>query len=287
MGRISTMHAYRRIKWSPAVFLVVIVLPSCAAIVSAAAGSVFGVAVFTGIAVLILIFVRTRYVANKQKGKYQLVEKTRVAPASMPDYFHALAGAVASIHYRKSKRKDFTVAEPGPREEAHYGDWGGIKSSFELRRGAAKWFLFDVLAVVKDGELSVFMIQTASSPNAFSVTDRLKQAIRRAVQTAQRVSTAVPPAPVDRRAAARPRATYFLERMAAITKAADHLTMDQLAMALGVDVKFAWENVFNWAEEFKFKVKGDVVIFKEGDTAELDKQFKEWREKEKGGAGKI
>jgi hypothetical protein len=85
--------------------------------------------------------------------------------------------------------------------------------------------------------------------------------------------------------------TRFLDRMATIVKTSDHLTVTQLAMALGVSEKFIWKHIFDWAEQFKFKIKGDMVVFKDIDTQEfadkLDAQFKEWESNERQGDGKT
>jgi hypothetical protein len=82
-------------------------------------------------------------------------------------------------------------------------------------------------------------------------------------------------------------AKEYVERLTAIVKNAEELTVEQLAMSLGSDPAFVWSHLFEWAEHFKFKVKGNLIIFKEGDIADLDKQFKEWNDEEKGGTGKI
>ncbi|MEX2680761.1 MAG: hypothetical protein Q6373_004125 [Candidatus Sigynarchaeota archaeon] len=77
----------------------------------------------------------------------------------------------------------------------------------------------------------------------------------------------------------------FYDKMVAIMKVSDSLTVEQLAAAMGVDVAFAWQHVFTWADHFGFKVVDGRVIFKgtsiEKLAEELDQHFKEWESKEK------
>lgn len=71
-----------------------------------------------------------------------------------------------------------------------------------------------------------------------------------------------------------------VEKLRKIIKVSDRIEVARLADALGIDEKVAWMRVFDWAEEFGFKVDGNMIVFGAGDTAkfvdDLDKAFAEW-----------
>jgi hypothetical protein len=71
-----------------------------------------------------------------------------------------------------------------------------------------------------------------------------------------------------------------VEKLRKIIKVSDRIEVARLADALCIDEKLAWQRVFDWAEQFGFKVDGNVIVFGSGDTAkfvdDLDKEFAEW-----------
>ncbi len=71
-----------------------------------------------------------------------------------------------------------------------------------------------------------------------------------------------------------------VEKLRKIIKVSDRIEVARLADALGIDEKLAWQRVFDWAEQFGFKVDGNVIVFGSGNTAkfvdDLDKEFAEW-----------
>nr|MDO8087466.1 hypothetical protein [Candidatus Sigynarchaeum springense] len=80
--------------------------------------------------------------------------------------------------------------------------------------------------------------------------------------------------------AARASESDHVEKLRKIIKATDRIKVARLADALGIDEKVAWRRVFDWAEQFGFKVDGNAIVFGSGDTArfvdDLDKEFAEW-----------
>jgi hypothetical protein len=71
-----------------------------------------------------------------------------------------------------------------------------------------------------------------------------------------------------------------VEKLRKIIKVSDRIEIARLADALGIDEKLAWQRVFDWADQFGFKVDGNVIVFGSGDTAkfvdDLDKEYAEW-----------
>ncbi|MBN2153972.1 MAG: hypothetical protein JW839_21120 [Candidatus Lokiarchaeota archaeon] len=82
------------------------------------------------------------------------------------------------------------------------------------------------------------------------------------------------------RAAGKSAESDHVEKLRKIIKVSDRIEVARLADALDIDEKLAWQRVFDWAEQFGFKVDGNAVVFGAGDTArfvdDLDKEFAEW-----------
>ncbi|MEX2684919.1 MAG: hypothetical protein Q6373_025315 [Candidatus Sigynarchaeota archaeon] len=80
--------------------------------------------------------------------------------------------------------------------------------------------------------------------------------------------------------AARAGEIAHVEKLRKIIKLSDRIEVAKLADALGIEEKHAWQRVFDWAEQFGFKVDGNMIVFGSGDTARfvdnLDKEFAEW-----------
>jgi len=74
-------------------------------------------------------------------------------------------------------------------------------------------------------------------------------------------------------------------------KVSTRIKLETMRKILEMDEKFFLENVFDWAIQFGFEIKDDVIIIKKEPVDDfynmLDAQFGEWEEKEKGKEGKI
>ena len=82
-----------------------------------------------------------------------------------------------------------------------------------------------------------------------------------------------------------------LDKLRQIIKVSESLEISRLASVLKVDEQYVWDKIFNWAEEFGFKIKENVVIFGQGDTTafidELQRQFETWDDATRRKDGKI
>ncbi|NMC06183.1 MAG: hypothetical protein GYA24_13290 [Candidatus Lokiarchaeota archaeon] len=71
-----------------------------------------------------------------------------------------------------------------------------------------------------------------------------------------------------------------VEKLRKIIKVSDRIEVARLAEVLGIEEKLAWTRVFDWAEEFGFKVDGNMIVFGSGDmnrlVTGLDKEFAKW-----------
>lgn len=82
-----------------------------------------------------------------------------------------------------------------------------------------------------------------------------------------------------------------LKKLQQIIKVSESLEISRLADLLKVNVQFVWDHIINWAEQFGFKIKENVVIFGQGNTTafvdELQRQFDSWDDKIEHKDGKI
>ncbi len=96
-----------------------------------------------------------------------------------------------------------------------------------------------------------------------------------------RVAGGVPSSKQTRSTAIKSTESDHVEKLRKIIKVSDRIEVAKLADALGIDEKLVWQRVFDWAEQFSFKVDGNMVVFGSGDTAkfvdDLDKEYAEWR----------
>ena len=69
------------------------------------------------------------------------------------------------------------------------------------------------------------------------------------------------------------------------------MKITQIAAILEMDENTVLKRIVDWAKQFGFKIRGDEVIFSQGNTSafidELDKQFSDWDVKTKQQDGKI
>jgi len=82
-----------------------------------------------------------------------------------------------------------------------------------------------------------------------------------------------------------------LAKLQQIIKVSESLEISRLANVLKVDEQYVWDNIFNWAEQFGFKIKENIVIFGQCDTSaftdELQRQFDTWDDKTRSKKSKI
>ena len=66
--------------------------------------------------------------------------------------------------------------------------------------------------------------------------------------------------------------------------------LSDMRTTLKIDKDTFFENLWDWAEKFNFKIDGDYIIIKDADVEEfinnLDKKFELWKNKEKTKEGK-
>ncbi|HME52653.1 MAG TPA: hypothetical protein VKM55_10580 [Candidatus Lokiarchaeia archaeon] len=82
-----------------------------------------------------------------------------------------------------------------------------------------------------------------------------------------------------------------LDKLRQIIKVSESLAISRIAKTLEMDEEVLWKHIFDWAEQFGFKIKEDVVIFGQGNTSafidELQRQFDSWDDRTKSKDGKI
>ena len=67
-----------------------------------------------------------------------------------------------------------------------------------------------------------------------------------------------------------------MEKLRTVMKVTENITIERLADVLGVDVSHVWDRIFDWANEFGFKIRGNEVIFTPGDvTSFINKMERE------------
>jgi len=82
-----------------------------------------------------------------------------------------------------------------------------------------------------------------------------------------------------------------IEKLRKIVKVSNSLEIARMAAVLSMDEKLLWDKIFDWADQFGFRIEKDMVIFAQGNTAgfidALDKQFSAWQDLEHEKEGKI
>ncbi len=82
-----------------------------------------------------------------------------------------------------------------------------------------------------------------------------------------------------------------IEKLKKIVSVSEEIKLEMMRKTLKMDEDEFLDNIYDWASEFNFKIKGDLLIINQ-DTVEdfinaLDNQFSEWERSEKTGSGKI
>ena len=81
-----------------------------------------------------------------------------------------------------------------------------------------------------------------------------------------------------------------IAKLRKIVKVSNSLEISRLAEVLHIDEKMLWDRIFDWAEQFGFRIEENKVIFGQGNVAgfvdELDKHFATWGSKESTKEGK-
>ncbi len=87
------------------------------------------------------------------------------------------------------------------------------------------------------------------------------------------------------------RAKERIEKLKKIIKVSDEIKLDMMRKSLDLDEKTFLDNIYDWAEEFSFRIKGDLLIINQATVDDfinaLDGQFSEWERSEKTGLGKL
>ena len=82
-----------------------------------------------------------------------------------------------------------------------------------------------------------------------------------------------------------------LDKLRKIIKVSNSLEISRIAKTLEMDEEMLWKHIFDWAEQFGFRIEENKVIFGQGDTGafidELQRQFESWDEKTQRKDGKI
>ncbi len=82
----------------------------------------------------------------------------------------------------------------------------------------------------------------------------------------------------------------FTAKLRKIIKVSTRVRQDQMRTALGIDPVQFDQCIFDWAEEFGFKIDGDYINFAGSDVdafvKSLDAEFKAWKSTEREGDGK-
>ena len=82
-----------------------------------------------------------------------------------------------------------------------------------------------------------------------------------------------------------------MNKLRQIVKVSESLEISRIAKTLEMDEEVLWKHIFDWAEQFGFKIKENVVIFGQGDTTafidELQRQFGAWDDTIRRKDGKI
>jgi hypothetical protein len=60
-------------------------------------------------------------------------------------------------------------------------------------------------------------------------------------------------------------ASEAIEKLRKIIRVSDRVPIPKIAQVLRVDVSVLWDQVFDWAERFRFRVDNDVLVLKDGD----------------------
>ena len=83
----------------------------------------------------------------------------------------------------------------------------------------------------------------------------------------------------------------WISKLQQIIKVSNSMEITRLASVLKIDEALLWDHIFDWAEQFGFRIEESKVIFGQGNTGafidELDKQFAAWNEKTRGKDDKI
>lgn len=81
-----------------------------------------------------------------------------------------------------------------------------------------------------------------------------------------------------------------IAKLRKIVKVSNSLEISRLAEVLHINEKMLWDRIFDWAEQFGFRIEENKVIFGQGNVAgfvdELDKHFATWGSKESTKEGK-
>ena len=74
----------------------------------------------------------------------------------------------------------------------------------------------------------------------------------------------------------------LISKIQQIIKVSNSMEITRLASVLKIDETLLWDHIFDWAEQFGFRIEESKVIFGQGNTGafidELDKQFAAWNE---------
>jgi len=74
----------------------------------------------------------------------------------------------------------------------------------------------------------------------------------------------------------------WISKLQQIIKVSNSMEITRLASVLKIDETLLWDHIFDWAEQFGFRIEESKVIFGQGNTGafidELDKQFTAWNE---------
>ena len=86
-------------------------------------------------------------------------------------------------------------------------------------------------------------------------------------------------------------ASVRIDRIKKMMRVSNRLKFDTMASALEMDMSTFNKNIFDWADQFGFRIDGDNVIFTKEAADDfikmLDIQFKNWENKEIAKEGKI
>ena len=85
--------------------------------------------------------------------------------------------------------------------------------------------------------------------------------------------------------------TERMNKLRKIMKVSDSIKIPILANLLEMTEENVWDYVYDWADQFDFRIKEDLIVFGQGDMTaflkELDKAFSTWGDKEKNKDGKM